>query len=107
MTDTGGQHIMGIDPTDPEGWHQCHFCGQDVDKDGYEDSAHTKRHFLSDCRPDLVEHEIGPICTWPLITEPGYEYLNEELGRPNCYAYQDSDGKWTEEHIHFYPDGPM
>lgn len=25
----------------------------------------------------------------------------------SCYAYQDSDGAWTDEHTHFYPDGPM
>lgn len=84
-----------------DGWHTCHFCGQDV-KDGLEPSG--KRHWLSDCRPDLVEHEIGKLCTWP---PTGNAQLDDELGRPNCYAYENHEGEWTEEHSHFYKDGPM
>lgn len=78
-------------------WHHCHFCGDSV-KDGV--GVDGKRHWLSDCRPDLVEHEPGPTCTWWNVVEGG----------PNCYAYQDMDTKghpWTKEHKHFYKDGPM
>ncbi len=98
---------------DEDGWHTCHFCGTEV-KDGYEDEAKTRRHWLSDCRPDLVKHEIGELCTWA--------YLRTEIN-PNthlpyseydtCYAYQ-SEGTppnykrvWTNEHKHFHKDGPM
>lgn len=44
--------------------HQCHFCGTGLTHDSYEDSAKTRRHWLSDCRPDLLPHEPGPLCTW-------------------------------------------
>ena len=96
MADTEWNSLMHDD-----GWHTCHFCGQDV-KNGLEPSG--ERHWLSDCRPDLVRHEIGPLCTWPLTGDPK---LDDELGRPNCYAYQDLDSEWTAEHSHFYEDGPM
>ncbi len=102
---------------DEDGWHTCHFCGTYV-KDGYEDVAKSsdKRHFLSDCRPDLVEHEIGSTCTWAYrrmyFIEPdinGRRYIEKEC----CYAYE-SNGEppnyarvWTNEHKHFYKDGPM
>jgi hypothetical protein len=76
-------------------WNICHFCGEDV-KDGI-GASDGKRHWLSDCRPDLVEHEIGPICTW--------SYTDKY---PNCYAYQDlATREWTDQHTHFYKDGPM
>lgn len=92
-------------------YHQCHFCGEYVNKQGYEDDAQTKRHFLSDCRPDLVKHEIGETCTWyyrrkPLTNNKG-EIIPALPVEETCYAYQDKDLKWTTEHIHFYPDGPM
>lgn len=29
-----------------------------------------ERHWLSDCRPDLVEHEEGPLCTWAHRLDP-------------------------------------
>jgi hypothetical protein len=75
-------------------WHQCHFCGEDV-KDGKDPKGN--RHWLSDCRPDLVQHEPGKVCTWAST--------RSDL---NCYAYQRrSDNTWTSEHEHFYPDGPM
>lgn len=93
-----------VDPTDPRGWHQCHFCGADVDKDGMETDGHghLKRHFLSDCRPDLVQHEPGELCTWPFIAE------RNQYREPGCYAFQDRDtNEWGAEHIHFYPDGAM
>lgn len=99
---------MYADPTDPEGWHSCHFCGTYVNKDGYEHSG--KRHYLSDCRPDLVEHEIGETCTWYLYTEESAKKYGLEEVWPQedtCYAYQDKDYKWTKEHTHFYKDRPM
>ena len=86
-------------------WHNCHFCGELV-KDG-KDSKRA-RHWLSDCRPDLVKHEIGKACTW--------HYSDKAH---NCYAYSVSNFKpsepgvvgnglkWTDEHTHFYKDGPM
>jgi hypothetical protein len=85
---------------DDEGWHQCHFCGTDV-KDGKENNG--GRHYLSDCRPDLVKHEIGETCTWSYRrAEPG---VKEE---DTCYAYQNHDTReWTDKHEHFYKDGPM
>ncbi len=95
---------------DSDAPHTCHFCGTYV-KDGYEDAAKTKRHWLSDCRPDLVEHEIGDLCTWSYrrqyFTKPdrqGITYKESEC----CYAYQSNDDMtWTDEHKHFYKDGPM
>lgn len=90
--------------------HTCHFCGTDVNKLGYEHNG--KRHFLSDCRPDLVEHEIGEICTWHIRREPLTKARTGEVipALPEeecCYAYQDKDRNWTKEHKHFYTDGPM
>lgn len=88
-------------------FHTCHFCGAYVNKEGYDYSK--ERHFLSDCRPDLVEHEIGETCTWYIYT-PGVAEANGIEPRrqeDTCYGYQDKDMNWTEEHIHFYPDGPM
>lgn len=77
-------------------WHHCHFCGADV-KDGKD--LKGNRHWLSDCRPDLVEHVPGEACTWHNI---------ETVEDKNCYAYQDRDTrKWGTEHKHFYEDGPM
>ena len=78
----------------------CHFCGTYV-KNGYEIGPDRRnRHWLSDCRPDLVEHEPGEICTWSgcaLTSQP-----------KNCYAYQNRfSNKWEDEHKHFYPDGPV
>lgn len=82
---------------DDNGWHQCHFCGTYV-KDGYEHNG--DRHYLSDCRPDLVQHEIGPDCTW-------YGLSNQQRNQ-SCYAYQDRETQeWTDDHVHFYADGAM
>lgn len=107
--------------------HPCQFCGTYVDDDGYE-TIHEQiiirdysgdrgipasklippgtywlhrpvRHWLSDCRPDLVQHDIGPLCTW-------YGACNH--AERDCYAYQNRDTReWTDQHIYFYPDGPM
>ncbi len=89
-------------------WHQCHFCGEYV-KYGY--TIPGKRHWLSDCRPDLVEHEIGPLCTWYIYTEEQTKlHGNKWKAKPQeltCYAYQNSFRDWTKEHKHFYTDGPM
>ena len=76
--------------------HTCHFCGTELYHDSTE--AGGTRHWLSDCRPDLVKHEVGPECTW--------SYQNGKI--PDCYAYQDQKtNEWTTEHVHFYKDGPM
>lgn len=97
--------------------HTCHFCGEDLDHESFAPGG--KRHWLSDCRPDLVAHEAGPDCTWTLMAYSTEEHphswsdervdqFNVEHGRPGCYAFQDREtGKKTAEHIHFYPDGPM
>ena len=86
---------------DEDEFHTCHFCGTEISKDGKEYDG--TRHYLSDCRPDLVQHEIGDTCTWA--------YRRKEEGfkeNDTCYAYQDRETrKWTDEHKHFYPDGPM
>lgn len=91
--------------------HQCHFCGTWVsggfehDVDCFNEDGTRKRHWLSDCRPDLVQHDIGPLCTWPLT---GDAELDKKLDRPGCYAYQIfSTQEWTNEHTHFHKDGPM
>jgi hypothetical protein len=104
-------------------WHTCHFCGDDV-KDGKDSKGN--RHWLSDCRPDLVEHEIGRTCTWSFrrtkITDcnicGAYEPCDTHVKIPvsthdDCYAFQDKsamsikDWFFTDKHEHFYPDGPM
>jgi len=78
-------------------WHNCHFCGEYV-KDGKDTEGN--RHWLSDCRPDLVEHEPGEICTW--------HDLKEDPNIPDCYAYMNPDTKESgTEHKYFYKDGPM
>lgn len=88
--------------------HQCHFCGTWV-RNGVSTEDGT-RHWLSDCRPDLVQHEPGEFCTWwNLETVPANR---------NCYAYSESRHNpsepggaagivWTDEHTHFHKDGPM
>lgn len=89
--------------------HRCHFCGEELDHEGKEHTG--KIHLLSECRPDLVEHEIGDDCTWAFRREPlvkNGEVIQLALPpEETCYAYQDPDRKWTKEHKYFYPDGPM
>lgn len=76
--------------------HRCHFCGENLDHESYDPQGN--RHWLSDCRPDLVKHEPGELCTWPHRSA-------EDI---NCYALQDRNThEWGPDHIHFYPDGPM
>lgn len=86
---------------DEEEYHQCHFCGDYVNKEGKEPDG--TRHFLSDCRPDLVEHEIGDTCTWAYRRgQEGYKETD------TCYAYQNLGTLvWTDKHDNFYKDGPM
>ena len=96
-------------------WHTCHFCGENI-KDGKDFKG--ERHWLSDCRPDLVEHEIGPLCTWSYLALAAKEHSNT-IDIHSCYAYSESNFdpfepgnlgsglKWTNEHTHFYKDGPM
>jgi len=96
--------------------HQCHFCGTWV-KDGYSVEEDKNRHWLSDCRPDLVEHEIGRLCTWAFraLSDDAGTIDNEQIQRDLlCYAFEwmgdetnDHKRTWTDQHIHFYPDGPM
>jgi hypothetical protein len=85
-------------------YHNCHFCGESV-AGGFTVRA-QQRHWLSDCRPDLVKHEPGLTCTWGYIRD-----LYEGPHQPHklCYAYQADDlGRtWTNDHAHFYEDGPM
>ena len=86
--------------------HICHFCGENTDHHGYTlnwKELRRERHWLSDCRPDLVEHEPGPLCTWPYRLDPN----NPQYDPPNsCYAYQDrATNEWGTEHRHFYSDG--
>lgn len=89
-------------------YHPCHFCGDSVNREGYDPKG--DRHFLSDCRPDLVEHVIGETCTWAFRRSPEYQKSDHEEPYPEnriCYAYQDNNRNWTDEHKHFYRDGPM
>lgn len=87
-------------------YHNCHFCGEFV-SGGFTVRAEEK-HWLSDCRPDLVQHEPGPTCTWWYWVEM---YEGPHQPQTICYAYQDGSGPtpwpWTNEHTHFYEDGPM
>ena len=57
--------------------HRCYFCGTDLTHDGYEYNG--KRHWAEDCRPDLFDHEPGPLCTWPDDSE-----MNQ-YREPGCY----------------------
>lgn len=63
--------------------HRCMFCGEFLDHASFDPDGN--HHDVATCRPDLEPHEPGPLCTWPEITDPKYAYLNEQLGRPNCY----------------------
>lgn len=94
---------------EPE-YHHCHFCGEYV-ANGYD--AKGDRHWLSDCRPDLVEHEPGETCTW-WYRKAEEGTIHEEVGvNSYCYAFQKRKDlayekwEWTDEHIHFDEDGPM
>lgn len=107
---------------DAHNGHICHFCGTYVidglehDVDCLDADGNRKRHWLSDCRPDLVEHAIGETCTWPPMKvdedvswdQARVDQFNKDHGRPGCYAYQDRGTlEWGTEHKHFYPDGAM
>lgn len=110
--------------------HKCHFCGSDLTHNSFSSERDPetgiwglRRHWLSDCRADLVEHAIGSDCTWSFITEEFLEKLRHEgkdvllemyQKHPKCYAYEYSGGSensyksvWTDQHIHFHKDGPM
>lgn len=82
-------------------YHHCPFCGTDV-HDGREPDG--TRHWLSDCRPDLVNHEPGELCTWH-----GWgPYRDGTTREHDCYAYMtNGTAEWGSDHVHFYPDGPM
>lgn len=79
------------------GTHTCHFCGTELNHDSTE--YDDKRHWLSDCRPDLVEHEIGETCTW---------FYQRKTAEQFCYAFKDDSTQvWTDSHSHFMKDGPV
>jgi hypothetical protein len=96
--------------------HHCHFCGEHVE-DGKDPKGN--RHWLSDCRPDLVKHEPGELCTWSYMLgdkctcgSSDDEHLEfcalRTPDNKSCYAYMNNDTrKWGDEHKHFYEDGPM
>ena len=81
---------------------RCHFCGD-------EDSP----HMLADCRPDLVEHEVGPDCTWwtswQLYLETGDEKKYGVTSiEQSCYAYQNPlTLEAGTEHKYFYSNVNM
>jgi hypothetical protein len=45
------------------GTHKCYFCGEELTHDNYDYS--DNHHTVAFCRPDLVEHEVGELCTRP------------------------------------------
>lgn len=45
--------------------HRCPACGIDLYHDSFEDDASTRRHWMSDCRPDLVES--GELTDGPMV----------------------------------------
>lgn len=59
--------------------HRCGLCGADLDHTGWDGEAD---HTVAYCRPDLVEHEPGPLCTWPATGDPE---LDAKYNRPGCY----------------------
>ena len=88
--------------------NRCFFCGEYLTHDSYVERYNTLsgkvkkiRHWLSDCRPDLVYHEVGPDCTWH----------GSQHSEHTCYAYSSgyphNPDAWGDEHIHFEKDGPM
>lgn len=98
--------------------HVCHFCGTELDHQSYsylysKEAGETvrERHWLSDCRPDLVEHELGPTCTWWYKMEMTDMYEQPVDPRQLCYGFQEKflggDKGWSSEHIHFFEDWPM
>lgn len=57
--------------------HMCHWCG-----DFLTHSSHDLEGNLHDtayCRPDLVGHEPGEICTWPRTGECYWDHEKGEL----------------------------
>lgn len=68
--------------------HICHYCGEDLTHNSYEVGDNTKRHWLSDCRPDLLPHEKGETCTWAYKDQC---YGNHET---NTFTFQ-TDGPMT------------
>lgn len=41
--------------------HRCFACGADLDHESYDTQGN--HHTAQFCRPDLFEHEVGPLCT--------------------------------------------
>lgn len=67
--------------------HTCHFCGEHLTHDGYDPQGNL--HDTAFCRPDLVEHEPGPLCTWPDDPE------KNKYREPWCY-WDHAAGKLAE-----------
>lgn len=60
--------------------HKCFACGAEKDHDGWDVEGNL--HDTAFCRPDLVAHSPGPLCTWPSTLNAE---LDEILDRPKCY----------------------
>lgn len=59
------------------GDHRCYFCGDAMDHEGWD--AGGNEHTVAFCRPDLVEHEVGELCTWPWKNECYWDHERNEL----------------------------
>lgn len=57
--------------------HRCHFCGEDLDHFGVDSGRNF--HTVAFCRPDLVEHEPGELCTWPYKGMCYWDHDNNRL----------------------------
>ena len=62
------------------GTHRCHFCGADLDHFGVDTDRNF--HTVAFCRPDLVEHEPGSLCTWPHWNMCYWDHDNNKLCEP-------------------------
>lgn len=59
--------------------HTCYFCGAYLDHESYDTDGNL--HDVAFCRPDLVEHEPGPTCTWAFLDPPNcyWDHVNNRL----------------------------
>ena len=57
--------------------HECPWCGENLTHSEHDSDGNL--HNTAFCRPDLVAHEPGPLCTWPDTPE-----LNK-YREPGCY----------------------
>ena len=79
MSDTKHEWVSEYETCDRCNYqsHRCPACGEDLDHVGYDPGGN--HHTVGFCRPDLVEHEAGPLCTWPDIAE------NNQYRETGCY----------------------